>query len=155
MECHKKNSACSGKMLLFTICVCYKAYMLNGKLFLDQNKVLDVIYFFQRLNSTLDNVLHILPDKIMNIETTKRPLRSTDNVHLEFLLGSVRRSPARRRSSKRNESRSTPPTPPYSLRGQEARGAKDRWKWAAREISRGYFYLRSHIEIIAGMSVES
>ena len=115
--------------------------------FLDQNKVLDVIYFFQRLNSTLDNVLHILPDKIMNIETTKRPLRSTDNVHLEFLLGSVRRSPARRRSSKRNESRSTPPTPPYSLRGQEARGAKDRWKWAAREISRGY-YLRSHIEIV-------
>ena len=91
----------------------------------------------------------------MNIETTKRPLRSTDNVHLEFLLGSVRRSPARRRSSKRNESRSTPPTPPYSLRGQEARGAKDRWKWAAREISRGYFYLRSHIEIIAGISVES
>ena len=83
----------------------------------------------------------------MNIETTKRPLRSTDNVHLEFLLGSVRRSPARRRSSKRNESRSTPPTPPYSLRGQEARGAKDRWKWAAREISRGY-YLRSHIEIV-------
>ena len=100
-------------------------------------------------------MLHIIPDKIMNIETAKRPLRSTDNVHLEFLLGSVRRSPARRRSSKRNESRSTPPTPPYSLRGQEARGAKDRWKWAAREISRGYFYLRSHIEIIAGISVES
>ena len=31
MECHKKNSACSGNMSLFTICVCYKAYMLNLK----------------------------------------------------------------------------------------------------------------------------
>ena len=29
MECHKKNSACSGNMSLFTICVCYKAYMLR------------------------------------------------------------------------------------------------------------------------------
>ena len=29
MECHKKNSACSGNMSLFTICVCYKAYMLK------------------------------------------------------------------------------------------------------------------------------
>ena len=29
MECHKKNSACSGNMSPFTICVCYKAYLLN------------------------------------------------------------------------------------------------------------------------------
>ena len=28
MECHKKNSACSGNMSLFTISVCYKAYLL-------------------------------------------------------------------------------------------------------------------------------
>ena len=29
VECHKKNSACSGNMSLFTICVCYKAYLLK------------------------------------------------------------------------------------------------------------------------------
>ena len=29
MECHKKKSACSGNMSLFTICVFYKAYLLR------------------------------------------------------------------------------------------------------------------------------
>ena len=69
----------------------------------------------------------------MNIESNQKPQRSTDNVHLEFLLGSVGRSP-RRRSRAKRDSRSTPPSREGSLQVR----AKERWIWATKEISRGY-----------------
>ena len=49
MECHKKNSACSGNMSLFTICVCYKAYLLNQR----KNSKLEYYYLYKyRLHCT-------------------------------------------------------------------------------------------------------
>ena len=64
------------------------------------------------------------------MNATRKSVRRSDNVQLEFLLGSVRRSP--RQSTRKSGSRSPPPS-----RESSVVRAKDRWIWAAKEISQG------------------
>ena len=52
MECHKKNSACSGNMSLFTICVCYKAFKKKGVDFKSTNISRRYVTAVNRLTDT-------------------------------------------------------------------------------------------------------
>ena len=64
--------------------------------------------------------------------------RETDNVHLEFLLGSVRRNSRNKRSLKYKASQSTPPSLEGTLdrksNARNARNARQRWMYAREAI---------------------
>ena len=66
--------------------------------------------------------------------------RSSDNVHLEFLLGSVHRKSQKRRGGEKFPVKSSLPASREGTIAHYSPGSRERWNFAREAISRGFCF---------------